>query len=133
MSSENIIKRLSDVEFHRTGKIDDMILLCNKRSTDGSGKANIIPSKGDEVWGVLYYLNKSQLEILDKIESGYHREEQEILLNSGTSTRAEVYASLNIREDPVATEYYKNNIVKGAMEHDLPDFYVNHLKQIKTL
>ena len=133
MSIENIVKRLSHVEFHDIGKIENMLFICNKRSTDGSGKANIIKSNGDEVWGVLYYLNKSQLELLDIIESGYHREKLKILLNGRRSTLAEVYVSLNLREDPTATEEYKNNIIKGALEYSLPDFYVNKLKQISTI
>src|SRR6267142_1823335 len=47
--------------------------LCfNKRSTkDGSGKPNVEPNEGTDVWGVLYEIPESELPGLIRKEVGY--------------------------------------------------------------
>jgi hypothetical protein len=133
MSNNNINDRLSNCELFNIGKIDNKKFICNKRSTDGSAKANLVDSNGDEVWGVIYYINNSQLKVLDEIESGYDREVLNIILSEGSNILAEVYISSKTTEFHNATEEYKNAIVEGAIENNLPAHYVDELKQISTI
>ena len=133
MSNKNINDRLSNCELFNIGKIDNKKFICNKRSTDGSAKANLVDSNGDEVWGVIYYINNSQLKVLDEIESGYDREVLNIILSEGSNILAEVYISSKTTEFHNATEEYKNAIVEGAIENNLPAHYVDELKQISTI
>jgi gamma-glutamylcyclotransferase (GGCT)/AIG2-like uncharacterized protein YtfP len=133
MCNKNINDRLSNCEFFNIGKIDNKKFICNKKSTDGSAKANLVDSMGDEVWGVLYCINNSQLKVLDDIESGYDREILNIVLSEGSNILAEVYVSSKTTEFHNATEEYKNAIIEGAIEHKLPDYYIDELKQITTL
>ena len=49
-------------------------LVFNKRSQDGSGKANVEPHQNSHVWGVLYTIPDADLRTLDRGEgTGYHR------------------------------------------------------------
>jgi hypothetical protein len=49
-------------------------LQFNKKSTqDNSGKANVAPHEGSDVWGVLYSISDNDLNKLDKGEGGYRR------------------------------------------------------------
>jgi cation transport regulator ChaC len=43
-------------------------LVFNKRSQDGSGKANVEPHESSHVWGVLYTIPDADLETLDRGE-----------------------------------------------------------------
>jgi len=43
-------------------KLPNKRLVCNKKSTDCSGKANLIDSAEDTVWGVLYEIDSADAE-----------------------------------------------------------------------
>ena len=43
-------------------------MVCNKKSRDNSGKANLVDSHSDAVWGVLYEIDLVELDKLDRAE-----------------------------------------------------------------
>jgi len=58
----------------RAALLADYRLLFNKKSMkDGSGKANVEPHVGGQVWGVLYTVSDSDLKRLDAGEIGYSK------------------------------------------------------------
>ena len=60
----------------------------------GSGKANITWSAGDEVWGVLFELDNSELNELDKAEAGYDRVRKTVIGNEGKEREVLLYLSI---------------------------------------
>lgn len=92
--------------------------------------ADVIPSPGAEVWGVVYRLDDDDLHSLDLSEghpTSYAREALEILLQDGTSERCWVYIVVTKEpEQPPAHAYWKA-IVEGAREHQLPSPYQERL------
>lgn len=114
--------------------LEDFILNFNKRSTDGSGKATILQSLGNALWGVLYEVPTADLGLLDDGERGYVRESVTVLVESQP-----VIAWVYIAERPDATmrlrpyRWYKRFLVVGVREHALPSEYIDRLTAIEYL
>lgn len=118
----------------------------NRGYDDPSGKCNIIPVKNPkyEVYGVLYEIAQNEKCLLDKAQGlGYAN--QEITLKvfpvrsennqAGLNLESGVFAFTyiadkdNVFEDLVPFSWYKEMIITGAREHQLPADYIHHLEQ----
>ena len=113
----------------------DYRLCFNKKSRDGSGKANVERYSGGEVWGVLYTIPESHLKILDYGEgAGYYREKLPLCMPDGTATEAWAYLARESEKALTLRPYswYKRFLVEGAREHGLPMPYINALERIEA-
>lgn len=126
MKFQRISKRIKDVEFIDRGRLYDYKLLCNKKSKDGTGKANIVHHPGDLVWGVLYKIPNKHFLKLDRIEGGYERKTFEIKTDISGIILANAYISFKFT-DTFPSSSYKDLIVQGAIEHNFPDEYIKSL------
>ncbi|MCK8825506.1 gamma-glutamylcyclotransferase family protein [Fuchsiella alkaliacetigena] len=131
MSKERLEKRISKVKTMGKAKLPNYKLVINKEGNDGSGKANIVYSLDNEVWGVFYELEKSKLEKLDSYEPNYERINVEIVNDLSESLNAITYISTKTTDEK-PFEWYKQHILKGAYEHNLPNDYTKKLEQIET-
>ena len=107
-------------------------MMCNKKSRDNSSKANLVDSRGDAVWGVLYEIDIAELDKLDRAEGGYERTTLQVLTDQGDAVTAEVYTSTRVTTDPTPYDWYKELILKGAREHQLPGDYLEYLEQLPS-
>lgn len=109
-------------------------LSFRKRSQDGSGKADVVPSRsrGAHVWGVLYEVDAQGLARLDDGEQGYQRRRAQVLLRNGRRARVWIYVSAPNQRDESLHPYtwYKRFLVEGAKEHRLPKGYIALLEGI---
>ena len=71
MSERRLRKRVSSAKVVGTGVLKNYCLTFHKPSKDGSGKCAIECCKSDEVYGVLFEIDKYQKCCLDKVEVGY--------------------------------------------------------------
>lgn len=83
-----VLGRFLDYKVHpeasgEPARLDGYALRFNKRSKDGSGKANIEPRDGGTVWGVFYVISAADLTVLDKGEGGYARIRRRVVRHSG--------------------------------------------------
>lgn len=112
-------------------------LSFRKRSEDGSGKADVVPSAmlGMRVWGVLYEVNVHDLVRLDDGEKGYERRRGRVLLRNGRAVIAWIYVAAPKKRDENLRPYawYKRLLVEGAREHQLPRGYVASLERIAAI
>ncbi len=110
-------------------------LLFNKQSTDGSGKANVEPHEGSQVWGVLYSIPDADLVVLDEGEVGYHRVRLPVSTPDGVQQEAWVYLASRPNSDSGLRPYswYKRFLVEGAREHALPPDYIANLENIEAI
>ena len=112
-------------------------LSFRKRSQDGSGKADVIPSmsRGARVWGVLYDVDVQGLARLDAGEQGYRRRQARVLLCNGRGVKVWIYVSVRNQRDKSLRPYtwYKRFLVEGAKEHRLPKSYVASLEGIPAI
>ncbi len=103
-------------------------MVFSKRGRDGSGKANLVENLGAVTWGVLYLLKGSELDLLDRIEIGYERMGVHVRQRDGTMIEAVTYVSQELTNDPRPSREYKEYVLSGAREHDLPQDYLAYLE-----
>lgn len=118
-------------ESHK-GFIKDYKLEFNKKSIDGSSKANITKVTGEIVWGICFELDTDGFEKLISYEKGYeelevtvYNEDQEIL------STAKTFISNKIC-DKLPAENYLNKIIEGAKQHKLPEDYIKKIEKQPT-
>ncbi len=132
MNTEWLRSRVPSAKTIGRARLLDKRMVCNKKSKDSSGKANLIDSPGNVVWGVLYEIDSAELGNLDKAERSYKRKALQVLNEQGDTISAEVYISTKITTDPTPYDWYKNLILQGAQEHQLPGDYVEYLQRLPS-
>ncbi len=110
------------------------VIQFNKRSTDGSGKANLVPCDNKTTWGVLYMVTRQDLKSLNEGEKGYTAKQLNIIGPSG-NVQAWVYIADMDQTTSGLQPYswYKRFLVDGARFHQLPKEYVSELEAIEAL
>lgn len=117
-------------------RLEGWRLRFDKRSTDGSGKCHLEPQPGACVHGVVYRLDENDFRTLDQAEgvgSGYHRQRiRKILLGDGTKVNAFAYLAEpgHVVEGLRPYDWYRDLVLAGAEQHQLPQDFIAHLKQI---
>ncbi len=131
MYTKQMRDRVSSAKPLGRAKLLNKRLVCNKRSDDCSGKANLEKAAGDTVWGVLYEMDSAELNKLDAYEKCYVRISLDVVDDNGSFVKAYVYVSSVLTDDARPYDSYKDLMIMGACEHHLPSFYVKRLKQIE--
>lgn len=132
MKTSRLQKRIVSVKPVGRGKIPGKTLVCDKKSDDGSTKANLEDSPENVVWGVLYEIDRKDLEKLDKIEGGYERKTARIQTDDGGIVEAEIYISARIDKKELPFDWYKDLMIDGAQKHQLPQEYIEFLKGLSS-
>jgi len=132
MKTNRLRKRVPSAKPIGRARLFNKRLVFNKKSEDGSGKANLEDSPEDVVWGVLYEIESSDLEKLDKAEGGYRRTTMRVKTNEDKLVAAEVYISTEVVLEVIPFDWYKELLVCGAQEHQLPENYIDFLKKIPS-
>lgn len=111
----------------------------NKRSFDGSSKANLIKSGNGIVEGVAILILENKLdEFIEKYEKGYLKTEIQIQTKNSTNEnpqltfKAYTCISNNIISAP-PTDDYVSKIIKGAHENNLPQEYIEKYLEYQQL
>jgi len=100
--------------------------------------ANIVPLKDSIVWGTVWTISDSELADLDIQEVGYRRIEINVLVGQEVvkchtyvqkETYSELFDSGSASNTPSLA--YKTVILKGAIEQNLPEDYIQFLKSFK--
>lgn len=112
--------------------LKDHKLLFNKRSDDGSGKANVEAAAGLDMWGVLYTIPDAHLRVLESKEVGYVKRTEPVTVDDSV-----IKAWVLVASDPMAGPrqpygWYKRFLVDGAREHGLPTSYIDLLDSIQA-
>ena len=103
----------------------------------GGAVATIIPAKGAHVWGVVWEIDLKHPPSLDQQERAPHIY-QRLENIEVTTPEAEKISVLTyhlvkgLEMEPVPSAVYHGVILKGAMEHNLPDEYIEFLQGIKN-
>ncbi len=99
--------------------------IYNKKSIDGTAKANIEPNNGAEVHGVCFEIDGDDFDILQKCEDGYDRRNVTITTDKGNETKAVTYISSSTDALLVAANEYKGLVLKGAKHWGLNESYIS--------
>ncbi|XP_051575408.1 gamma-glutamylcyclotransferase-like isoform X2 [Myxocyprinus asiaticus] len=98
------------------------------------GVATIEHSPGDEVWGVVWRMNMSDLESLDSQENvmmGTYSPTEVSVSSSGLDLNCRTYIMNSCVYAPPSPQYLQV-IVMGAEQNGLPEEYQEKLKSIET-
>jgi hypothetical protein len=122
-----------------TGRLNGHELRFHKRSRDGSGKCNVVPSSADgaHVYGVLFDVSSSVLRPLDEAEQrghGYERADVVVHRGPSASTEAFAYVAQPAYVDDALLPYnwYRALVLAGAREHALPAPYVAQIEAVSA-
>lgn len=99
---------------------------------DASGKGGIVPAPGSRVPGVLWILPVSDLPALDAAESagrGYQRVSVPVTREQGDVCEVITYQPIDLRSGLKPWDWYLALVVAGAEQHELPDAYVQRLRE----
>ena len=103
----------------------------------GGASATIKPKKGSHVWGVVWEIDMENLPFLDKQEGVpyvYQRlEDMKVTTPESETVSVLTYHLVKgLDMAPIPSAVYHSIILKGAMEHGLPDEYMKFLQGIKN-
>jgi hypothetical protein len=117
------------------GTVRGLALRWHKISSDGSGKGNLAPGgEGDLAFGVLFEMENSHRATLDVAEglgSGYDATEIEVASGDG-HIRCLTYFATDIEERLQPYDWYRKLVLAGALEHGLPEPYVEKIETVTT-
>lgn len=129
-------KRCPGAKFVSVAKLRDHDLTFSRSSTMwGGGTADLKPTPGGTVEGVLWAIGEQDLKVLDQYEGvpkDYIRKTVSVETRDGKSVQAHVYfVAQSIGYRPPSKRYMRL-LIQGAEEHGLSDEYVMRLESIKT-
>lgn len=131
MDVERLNARVGDVTVVGIATAAGYDIRFNKRSIDGSGKANLVENIAGEVEGVIFDLTSAQLATLDRTEKGYHRAVVNVGMEGGTrDVTTYVADSDQISERLQPTAEYSGFIRRGAVMFGLSEQYRRRLEAL---
>ncbi len=100
-----------------------------------SAPANIVPTPGDEVWGVLYRMTRRDMVWLHSTEGvpgwRYYPVWLDVEDRDGISIRAFSLIADGLPDDGNPSLRYITLIRKGAIQHDLPVHWIEKLNAVR--
>jgi len=116
-------------------------LLENYRLIFPRGVGSVIPDDNYAVYGCVFLLTQEELKKLDVVEgyredrerslNSYNRDPIEIILPNTEKIIADIYIQVKDTED-LPSSNYKQTIIKGANDCNLPREYIDWLENIET-
>lgn len=95
--------------------------------------ASIKKSEGNEVWGVLYELSQKDFARLHYTEGdNYEVRSIEVQGRVTGPIQCSTYIGRESKQGLKPSRRYLHKLIKGAVEHQLPDAYINQLKLFKS-
>lgn len=136
MLSRRLRARIPSATARNIGYVAGRRLTFDKLSSDGSGKCDIERTSNptDRVYGVLFEitsLGKASLDEAEGLGRGYCEERVTVVTSTGS---VDAIAYVATARDPTLRPYhwYKALVVEGAVEHGLPQPYVEWVRTVES-
>ena len=138
MSTPRLLKRTPSAKPVSIAYLNKHKLKFHKISKYGSGKCDIefTNHPGDVVIGVLYEINPGEVSILDKIEglgNGYGKKSVSVVIQNGKTVNAVTYYATKIDDSLKPYHWYKEHVIRGAREHNLPGEYIKSIESVESI
>jgi|GEM_PF-3402912 len=147
--------RCSSAEFAGVGKLENYSLAWNKTGKDGSAKCNLVPDEDKIVYGAVYRIDKKELKSLRRAEGCCANRPQDEVDDAPDKYHEKIFLSFisdmnnnsfgdgvltyiaNVKKPDGAAgeelkpyEWYRDLVVLGAQEHELPQDYIEGLEKV---
>ena len=138
LSSHRLLQRLPEITVSCVATLSHHLLCWRKNDLGQSGKCDI-DYTGDpehQVYGVVYLMTRDEQLELDKHESegfGYERKEIEVLNLEGETIKAFTYYALDILDGQKPYHWYKEHVLRGAVEHQFPEHYIETIRSTESI
>jgi cation transport regulator ChaC len=140
MCTGRLRQRVSSANPVRVAKLLNHSLRFHKRSDDHSGKcdAYFTGERQDVIWGVVFEINPAEKPYLDKHEGlghGYVEKLATVIDTESNRCAVFMYVADNAHIDPMLRPYswYKQFVVEGARQHQLPADYVDAIRCLEEI
>lgn len=119
------------------GNVNGYVLCWHKRSKDGSGKCDAVETgrPRDALWGVVVELTAVEKLHLDEKEGlghGYRERVVTVVTDAGNVSAGMYYASA-IEPGLRPYSWYRDLVIAGALEHGLPQQYIEALAAVEAI
>lgn len=139
MSIKRLLARVPSAKKIDTGILEGHKLKFHKISKkDGSAKCDVKQTgdPADYVYGVVFLISQEEKPRLDREEGlgyGYAQKDVLIKLDNGSIVKAYTYYATNI--DPILKpmNWYKEHVIRGAKENELPEAYIKAIEAIESM
>jgi len=98
----------------------------NHPNPDGSARANIVPSKNESVYGLLFEIGEADRDYFLQSEPGHEFIPQKVFTSSG-NLKAFTFISEKTKAGIFPLESYWKTILKGGKENGLPNTYLSQI------
>lgn len=133
MPTEQIRCSDAEAEFRGVAELPDHRLGFTRFARSRKcGVADIVPSAGDSVWGVLWEVSKqgfNKLDVREGVKCDSYKRQSVVVLCDGVDVVCVTYVVVDKNEFIPPNLEYLGILIAGAIEHDLPTDYVAELKK----
>ena len=132
MSIKRFQQRVTTAKLIGQYKLLEHQLKFHKIGKDNSAKcdAYFTGNKKDQVLGVVFNFErqeKSQLDIAEDLGIGYQEKNVKLVNQQGSVLEAYTYYAIKIQFDLKPFSWYKEHVIYGAKEANLPNDYLNYI------
>jgi hypothetical protein len=138
LSSTRLLERIPRAAKHCVATLPGHRLCWHKKGQDKSGKCDIAFTANPEdiVYGAVYLMthdDKLELDVYEGAGIGYERREIRVTTLRGGSIDAFTYYALEIDHLRQPYHWYKEHVLRGALEHEFPAHYVEHIQATPSI
>jgi len=138
LSSPRLLQRIPRASKHCVATLHRHRLRWHKNGSDRSGKCDIdfTGNTADLVYGVIYRMrheDKLELDVYEGAGRGYERREVSVTANHGEILEAFTYYATDIDHLLQPYHWYKEHVLRGALEHEFPSHYVEHIESTRSI
>jgi len=133
LASARLLQRIPAATVQNVATLSEHQLCWRKNDRGQSGKCDI-DFTGDPdhlVYGVVYHMTadeKLELDVYETAGFGYDHRTIEVTTLEGNSIDAFTYFALDIDHNQQPFHWYKEHVLRGALEHDFPLDYVEQIR-----
>lgn len=137
MSIKRLLNRAPSAKKVGVGMLVKHELKFHKVSKkDGSAKCDAFETGNPEhkLYGVVFRISKEDKSELDRNEGlgyGYEQKDVKVIMNNGATIDAFTYYATSIDPELKALDWYKEHVLYGAKENELPIEYIRSIESME--
>ena len=138
LASARLLQRIPAASVHCVATLSAHQLCWRKNDRGQSGKCDI-DFTGDPdhlVYGVVYHMSpaeKLELDVYETAGFGYDHKSVEVTSLPGAKIEAFTYFALDIDHSQQPFHWYKEHVLRGALEHEFPLHYVEQIRATPSI